>query len=92
MSVSGADGARLALYRMTGAANGGPPLLCGHATGMAAGSYLPWFRMLSERVRVYAFDARGHGGSEGGAASVTLEMLARDLLAVAEARSEEHTV
>ena len=87
LPVTGADGARLALYRVTGGAGdrGRPPLLCGHATGMAAGSYLPWFRMLSERVRVYAFDARGHGGSEGDGASVTLEALARDLLAAAEA-------
>lgn len=75
----------LAVYRLTSGNNNGPALLCGHATGMAAGSYLPWLRMLSTRARVYAFDARGHGGSAGDAASVTMDMLARDLLAVAQA-------
>ena len=82
--VAAADGAALAVYRLTGSADG-PALLCGHATGMAAGSYLPWLRMLSTRARVYAFDARGHGGSAGEAASVTLDALAYDLLAVADA-------
>jgi pimeloyl-ACP methyl ester carboxylesterase len=82
--VAAADGAALALYRLTKSADG-PPLLCGHATGMAAGSYLPWLRMLGAHARVYAFDSRGHGGSEGDAASVTIDALARDLQAVAEA-------
>ncbi len=84
LKVGAADGATLALYRLTNSADG-PPLLCGHATGMAAGSYLPWLRMLGARARVYAFDSRGHGASEGDAASVTIDMLARDLQAVAEA-------
>jgi pimeloyl-ACP methyl ester carboxylesterase len=84
LKVGAADGATLALYRLTNSADG-PPLLCGHATGMAAGSYLPWLRMLGTRARVYAFDSRGHGGSGGDAESVTIDTLARDLKAVAEA-------
>ncbi len=82
--VAGADGAPLAVYRLTGS-KGGPALLCGHATGMAAGSYLPWLHMLSACAQVYAFDARGHGGSAGDATSVTMDALAGDLLAVAQA-------
>src|SRR3546814_18716224 len=41
----------------------GPALLVGHATGLAAGSYLPWLDMLGVRARVFAYDTRGHGGS-----------------------------
>lgn len=90
--VTGANGARLALYRIKSEATG-PVLLVGHATGMAAGSYLPLLKMLGEDLRVYAFDARGHGGSDCGTgldaetavATVTLDALALDLRAVAEA-------
>ena len=82
LPVDAPDGARLALYRLKSESNG-PALLWGHATGMAAGSYLPWLRMLATRLRVYAFDARGHGGSDGGPGSVTLDALATDLLSVA---------
>jgi pimeloyl-ACP methyl ester carboxylesterase len=56
------DGAALPVYRV-GAAAAGPALLFGHANGMAAGSYGPWLRRLAEAARVFAFDARGHGGS-----------------------------
>jgi pimeloyl-ACP methyl ester carboxylesterase len=56
------DGAVLPVYRIDGATDG-PVLLFGHANGMAAGSYEPWLRMLAAGARVFAFDARGHGGS-----------------------------
>lgn len=90
--VAGGNGARLALYRIKSKATG-PVLLVGHATGMAAGSYLPLLKMLGEDLRVYAFDARGHGGSDCGpgldaetaVATVTLDALALDLRAVAAA-------
>lgn len=81
LHADGADGARLSVYRLIGP-DAGPVVLFGHATGMAAGSYLPWLRMLTARARVYAFDGRGHGGSDGDAASVTLDALAGDLAAV----------
>lgn len=92
LPVAGVGGATLHLHRLKGAPTAGPVLLCGHATGMAAGSYLPLLRMLAERLRVYAFDMRGHGGSDCGAgldaeaaaATVTLDALARDLHAVAD--------
>ncbi|MDH3702557.1 MAG: alpha/beta hydrolase [Alphaproteobacteria bacterium] len=89
--VPAAGGINLSVYRLTGpAASGpGPVLLCGHATGMAAGSYLPWFEMLAHRAVLYAFDARGHGGSDTPPdpldASVTLDTQADDLAAVTDA-------
>lgn len=92
LPVTGTNGARLHLYRLRNVAAHGPALLCGHATGMAAGSYLPLLRMLGARFRVYAFDMRGHGGSDCGpgldaaaaAATVTMDALALDLRAVAD--------
>ena len=56
------DGTVLPVYGMRGPA-GAPVLLFGHANGLAAGSYGPWLRRLAGRARVFAFDARGHGGS-----------------------------
>jgi pimeloyl-ACP methyl ester carboxylesterase len=86
--VTGTNGATLALYRIKSEATG-PVLLVGHATGMAAGSYLPLLKTLAENLRVYAFDARGHGGSDCGgdtdASTITLDALALDLRAVVEA-------
>ncbi|MEM9682407.1 MAG: alpha/beta hydrolase [Pseudomonadota bacterium] len=92
LPVAVADGAQIALYRLN-ASTDGPVLLCGHATGMAAGSYLPLLRMLADRARVYAYDMRGHGGSHFGANvdaqtaadSMSVAALADDLRAVADA-------
>jgi pimeloyl-ACP methyl ester carboxylesterase len=97
LPVAGENGATLHLHRLKTTVKSGPALLCGHATGMAAGSYLPFLRMLAERVRVYAVDMRGHGGSDCGpgldaeaaAATVTLDALARDLHAVADRVRED---
>src|SRR3546814_19268304 len=61
-SVAGADGVMLRGYRLH-RPESGPALLVGHATGLAAGSYLPWLDMLGVRARVLAYDTRGHGGS-----------------------------
>src|SRR3546814_11214739 len=52
------------LYRLRRGRPGGPVLLWGHANGFAAGSYLPLLEELCEDFRVFAFDARGHGGSQ----------------------------
>jgi pimeloyl-ACP methyl ester carboxylesterase len=60
--VEASDGARLPVYE-AGGAPGAPALLVGHANGLAAGSYGPWLRDLARDFRVFAFDARGHGGS-----------------------------
>src|SRR2546430_13653838 len=60
--VTVSDGARLPIYE-AGGAQSVPALLVGHANGLAAGSYGPWLRDLARDFRVFAFDARGHGGS-----------------------------
>src|SRR6185437_530593 len=62
-TVATADGATLAVYVLGGKA-GGPGLLFGHANGFAAGSYGSWLRGFCANARVFAFDARGHGGAE----------------------------
>jgi len=60
--VQVSDGARLPVYEAGGTRNR-TALLVGHANGFAAGSYGPWLRDLARDFRVFAFDARGHGGS-----------------------------
>jgi pimeloyl-ACP methyl ester carboxylesterase len=80
--VEASDGARLPVYEAGGAARA-PALLVGHANGLAAGSYGPWLRSLARDFRVFAFDARGHGGStwpEGPLETVfSVDRLAEDL-------------
>lgn len=61
-AVTTPDGAMLPVYELAGPAHA-PALLFGHANGMAAGSYGPFLARLAARARVFAFDARGHGGS-----------------------------
>lgn len=61
-TVTAPDGAVLPVYGMGGPADG-PVLLFGHANGLAAGSYAPFLKRLTAQARVFAFDARGHGGS-----------------------------
>jgi pimeloyl-ACP methyl ester carboxylesterase len=41
-----------------------PALLWGHANGFNAGCYVPFLSRLAEHFQVFAFDARGHGGSD----------------------------
>lgn len=62
--VAGHDGTRLHLYRLRASRAGAPVVMFGHACGFAAGSYLPLLQALTRDADVYAFDARGHGGSE----------------------------
>ncbi|MFN4087707.1 MAG: alpha/beta fold hydrolase, partial [Alphaproteobacteria bacterium] len=64
LTVPARDGLALRLYRLRRGRPDAPVLLWGHANGFAAGSYLPFLQELEEHVRVFAFDARGHGGSE----------------------------
>ncbi len=84
--VEGA-GVRLRLYRLPGPAQSGPVLLWGHANGFAAGSYLPWLQRVAANMTVFAFDERGHGGSdippEPFTASCGADALAHDLAALA---------
>jgi pimeloyl-ACP methyl ester carboxylesterase len=57
------DGVRLPLYAFGGPQDA-PVLLFAHANGLAAQCYTPWLEILAARLRVFAFDARGHGLSE----------------------------
>jgi len=87
-AVAMTDGALLPVYEIAGT-KGAPALLFGHANGMAAGSYGPWLKRLAARTHVFAFDARGHGGStwpEGRLEEVfSVDRMADDLAAVTRA-------
>jgi pimeloyl-ACP methyl ester carboxylesterase len=61
-AVTAPDGAVLPLYSLGGPIEA-PGLLVAHANGFAAGSYAPWLRMFASAMRVFAYDARGHGGA-----------------------------
>jgi len=61
-AIAAGDGAVLPVYAL-GGPEGAPGLLVGHANGLAAGSYTPWLRTLAADLRVFAYDARGHGGA-----------------------------
>jgi len=62
VAVAAPDGAVVPLYSLAGPTQA-PGLLVAHANGFAAGSYGPWLHMFAERLRVFAYDARGHGGA-----------------------------
>lgn len=87
-TVAAGDGAVLPVYVLR-AESPGPALLLGHANGLAAGSYGPWLRDLARDVQVFAFDARGNGGSTWPAGPLervfAVERFADDLLRVMEA-------
>lgn len=87
-TLSAGDGASLPIYGLGGPA-AAPGLLVGHANGLAAGSYGPWLRELARHFRVFAFDARGHGGATWPAgpleAVFAVDRFADDLAAVAHA-------
>ena len=87
-TVATTDGAVLPVYGIAGPA-GAPVLLFGHANGLAAGSYGPWLRRLATRARIYAFDARGHGGSSWPAGPIeevfAVDRMADDLAEVTRA-------
>jgi len=87
-SVTTDDGAVLPVYGLAGPQDG-PALLFGHANGLAAGSYTPWLKMLAQSCRVFAWDARGHGGSrwpDGPLEEVfSVDRMADDLAAVSRA-------
>jgi len=87
-TVATQDGAVLPVYELASPA-GAPALLFGHANGMAAGSYGPWLERLAARCRVFAFDARGHGGSTWPAGPIeevfAVDRMADDLALVTRA-------
>ena len=87
-TVTTQDGATLPVYAWGGPAPV-PAVLFGHANGLAAGSYAPWLEELAGALRVFAFDARGHGASrwpEGALDTVfDVDRFADDLALIAAA-------
>ncbi len=87
-TVAMPDGALLPVYGLAGPA-GAPVLLFGHANGMAAGSYGPFLARLATRAHIFAFDARGHGGSSWPAGPLehvfAIDRMADDLVHVTQA-------
>jgi pimeloyl-ACP methyl ester carboxylesterase len=81
------DGATLPIYELLGR-HDGPPILFAHGCGFSAGSCLPFLSRLAEHARVFAYDARGHGGAywpDGpGAVVFSSVRLADDLLTIAK--------
>jgi hypothetical protein len=57
------DGVAIRFYELGGACDA-PPIVFGHGSGFAAGSYLRFLSTLAG-CRVFTFDARAHGGSNG---------------------------
>ena len=69
-----------------------PALVWGHANGFSAGAYTPILNVLAEKLDVFAYDMRCHGGSEDPVsdpdgdydAVMTTDCLALDFLAVVD--------
>jgi pimeloyl-ACP methyl ester carboxylesterase len=82
LPVEGGGGLTLHLYRLPGVRPGLPIVVFAHACGFAAGAYLPLFERLAGIAEIFAFDARGHGGSDGPVADLSIytpDNFARDL-------------
>ena len=77
------DGARL--YWRCDGADGRPALLLGNSIGTDHCLWDPVMPALTRAFRVIRFDMRGHGASEAPAGEYSIEKLARDALAVADA-------
>src|SRR5688572_8773685 len=77
------DGARL-WWRSDGDETK-PALLLANSLGTDVTLWDPILPQLIERFRVVRYDMRGHGASDATAGDYTIEQLARDALAVAEA-------
>lgn len=90
-AVAGDGGTIVQLYRLRDSRADGPVLLWGHCGSAAAGSYQPLLLDLARDHCVFAFDARGHGGSAvpptaaaaGEAGPYHPDRFARDVAAVA---------
>jgi pimeloyl-ACP methyl ester carboxylesterase len=78
------DGVAIRVYELLGA-NNTPAIVFGHGCGFAARADLAFLSALTGH-RVFAFDARGHGGSSGQDCklhnSLSIEKLAMDLAIV----------
>jgi 3-oxoadipate enol-lactonase/4-carboxymuconolactone decarboxylase len=79
------EGARI-YYRLDGR-DDRPVLMLAHSLGVDHGMWDPQMPDLLEHVRVLRFDLRGHGASDAPVGEYSLERLARDAVAVADALS-----
>ncbi len=77
------DGARL--YWRGDGDPARPPLLLGNSLGTDHALWNPVLSALTRHFHVLRFDLRGHGASDAPAGEYTIEALARDALAVADA-------
>ena len=62
----------------------GPAVLCVHGIGSSRRDFARLGEALAGTHRVFAYDQRGHGESAGGDGTMTLDLLAADLRAVAD--------
>jgi len=62
----------------------GPAVLCVHGIGSSRRDFARLGEALASTHRVFAYDQRGHGESAGGDGTMSLELLAADLRAVAD--------
>ena len=84
VGVSVEDDVTIAAYELAGACANAPALLWGHANGFSGGSYLPLLQRLARGgFRVFAYDARGQGGSttppEPYGETITFDRFAHDM-------------
>ena len=75
-------------YRIDGRGDA-PPLLLVGSLGSDHGIWTPVMTALSQAFRVIRIDQRGHGGSDAPSGDYSIEMLGRDVLAVADALAIE---
>jgi 3-oxoadipate enol-lactonase/4-carboxymuconolactone decarboxylase len=81
--VTTADGVRH-YYRLTGAA-GRPVVMLSHSLGLDHGMWDPQAADLEPHFQVLRYDLRGHGASDAPAGEYSIELLAKDALAIADA-------
>jgi len=86
MATIEAEGARLHYDR----AGAGPPLLLVQGVGVIGRGWQPQVDGLCDRFTVITFDNRGIGASTAGAAPLSIELMARDALAIADAEGLTH--
>jgi 3-oxoadipate enol-lactonase/4-carboxymuconolactone decarboxylase len=81
--VTTPDGARH-YYRLTGAA-GRPVVMLSHSLGLDHGMWDPQAADLEPHFQVLRYDLRSHGASDAPAGDYSIELLAKDALAIADA-------
>jgi 3-oxoadipate enol-lactonase len=83
----GEGGARIRM-RVDGPA-GAPAILFSHSLGVSMDTWDAQVRDLSRSFRIVRYDARGHGGSDAPSGAYSIDVLARDAVAVLDAAGVE---